>query len=197
MLNIKVSGEIGFLMNQNKDIKKTIEGLKSPSLGTNKEPFISRSELTELKTTVDTNMEKMLEGLRTDVNTDIQKVDEKLERLKFSNDLLQEIASNLQPDVFRMSLTLSRNNESLQKLESQTADNTKELTMIQKLDSLHSKEIQTLKKNLPLVNDAFVLLSNFGVNFDRFAESRDAKATTWVREHVKYHLKLRLGNICL
>ena len=38
MLNIKVSGEmegqageIGFLMNQNKDIKKTMEGLKSPS----------------------------------------------------------------------------------------------------------------------------------------------------------------------
>ena len=139
-LDIKISGEISFLMNQNKDIKKTMEGLKSPSLGTNKEPFISRSELTELKTTLDTNMEKMMavtNGLKTDVDAYIQKVmDDKLEgqdtkikeSLRSSN-----LASNLAAEnIQELQSDLSSINEKLNNIPDKANINTETQRIVDK-----------------------------------------------------------------
>ena len=48
-------------MNQNKDIKKSLEDLKSPSLGTSKETLVSKPELTESKRALDTHISTVVE----------------------------------------------------------------------------------------------------------------------------------------
>jgi predicted nuclease with TOPRIM domain len=108
----KISGEFDFLMNQNKDLKRSLEDLKSPSLGTIKEPLVSRPELTELKRALDTHISTVVErdkamlaeqqkheGLFTVLRSDLNKKQTKLEE---HGDLLSLLKTDANTDIQRV-----------------------------------------------------------------------------------------------
>ena len=130
-------------MNENKDIKKSLKDLKSPSLGTSKEPLVSKPELAELKTALDTHISTVVEKdkarlaeqqkhegqltlLRSELNKKQTKLQEHENRLSLLREKLTKVELDIGPWVnieldddkrARMFPWLHRSNNKRSKLE--------------------------------------------------------------------------------